>query len=280
MIQINQAAMRGDTDEELALAKKLAQLYPECPRVRMELASIYMARNEVAPAREQYQRAIELNPAWVGGYLGLGTSLLYLEPKNFPKARLFIEKAVELAPDNPWSYIQLGDIFRAQQDLDQAMEAYQKAVKLDPEDPGAHRKVGHVYTLLGHYEAARASYAKQRQFTGDKIASINYAAYTYLYDGNYQKAIDFYYNQAGDLEELGIGRDQLDEAKLSCLDNCAWIALHRSDTTHIKGLLLNMEPHSVNVGQQIGTAEWQAIMQAQILFWKSLLASMEGRFDR
>jgi len=280
MIEINQAAMREDTDQELALAQKLARLYPECPRVRMELASIYVARNEVEPAREQYQLAIELDPDWMGGYLGLGASLLYLEPRNFPKARVFTEKVVELAPDDPWAYIQLGDVFRAQQDLDQAMVAYQKALELDPEDPGAHRKVGHVYTLRGNYEVARANYAKQRMYTDDKIASVNYAAYTYLYDSNYQDAIDFYYEQADNLEELGILHEQMDDAKLSCLDNCAWIALHRGDTSHIREIIPKMEPHSLNIGQQIGTREWRAIMQARILFWKSFLASLEGRYEQ
>lgn len=76
--------------------------------------------------------AIELEPDFSAAYVCL--SYLYREYVNKPNDALgWIEKAIQIDPQNPWAWTELGMVHVAQGDVLEATRAFQKVVTLAPQ---------------------------------------------------------------------------------------------------------------------------------------------------
>ena len=82
---------------------------------------------------------------------GLSTNNLFGEPKDFAAAEEWANKFIAAYPDEAKGYEVLGDIKRAQDNLEAALEAYNNASRIDPTLELAAHKRGHVNSFLGKY---------------------------------------------------------------------------------------------------------------------------------
>lgn len=125
-------------------------------------ASFYQAKAEGNLARADYDgaiadysKAIELNPTWVGLYLGRADA--YSHKQSLPEALRDYDKVLELKPDNAVAHFRRGALLEQKGDPDQAIVAYQKAFTLDPANSAA--KTAADRLLLEKQKTAKAAEA-------------------------------------------------------------------------------------------------------------------------
>ncbi len=279
LVEIYRTYLNNNKEERLKQAEQLVSTYTTSPRALVVLGDAYSDMSDHLKAREQYQKAIELDPSWVGGYFNLGSSYMSTEPKDFKKAEENFLEVVKLKPELPGSHIYLGDAYRAQNDLEQARASYQKALEKDPNDALTYTKSGHVNSYLGAYEVARADYRKAAELNPDnKVGPVNFEAFTYLYAGDFKTAKSWLEEKAKTVNQLGLKDNQLNDAKGSFLNNCALIAFHQGEQKEVARLVGMMKPVSEKIGEDVGTEEAKLEEKAFIFIWESYANAMKGDY--
>jgi len=101
-------------------------------------------------------------------------------------AQKYIEKFVELRPNEAAAYLALGDVHRACMRFDQAIIAYSKAIVLDPSSDVAYSKRGYVNAYQGIFDDARKDWEMSLSLAKDnsKISWPNYNIRSYLCERN------------------------------------------------------------------------------------------------
>ena len=104
----------------------------------------------------------------------LSSGQKYYKRGQYDKALAYLEKAIELNPNNPETYVALGSTYRFLGEFEQAIVQYKKALEIDPYCVYAYRDLGYTYGLLGEEE-------KERQH-------LEIAKELFLRQGDYQNA--------------------------------------------------------------------------------------------
>lgn len=269
----------NDWNKRLEIAKKIVAAYPDAPRAQVDLGNTYQAANQVGEERAAFQKAIDLNPKWIGGYSALASSYLFSEPKDFKKAQTNALKVVELAPQGATAQIMLGDTYRAQDDLEKARAAYTKAVELDPELPESYYKKGHVNSFLGKYDEARKDYREGGKRDDDNLPAMLNIGNTYLYADEPKNAIIFFLDNAKKLDGSNASKSKVAGYKLEYLYSCAMACFHSGDAAKLKEVAAMMEAPSGQIANDIGTNEEKLIQKANVQYWWALADAMEGKLD-
>lgn len=282
LIKINLTFLNNDTEKRLELAKKLVKKYPKSKGAWINLAGIQTARNEAEAARASLNKAVELDPTFYLPYSNLGFSYLFSEPRDFAKAKKYMQKVVKLNPEKDTLYINLGDTYRANQELEKAREAYTKATKLDPTNGIAFLKKGHINSFLGNFDEARTDYQQgvtvaQNQ---QKPTYANYKAFTYLHEGDAKSAIHALQKIFDSIENLGIPKHQRNGPRIFTLTNQATIALHHNMFDQAKKCLEQRSKFMREQAEVTGTPEAKRNQEATIILWEGLLAARKGDFKK
>lgn len=279
LIEIYTTYLNNNTEERLKQSQQLVTSYPTSARALVVLGDAYFDVSDHAKSREQYQKAIELDPNWVGGYFSLGNSYMTIEPKDLKKAEENFSKVAALKPDLSGSHVYLGDAYRAQNDLEKARASYEKAIEKDPNDALTYLKRGHVNSYLGSYDEARNDYRKAAELNPDnRIAPINFEAFTYLYAGDFKTAKSWLEEKAKSVNTLGLKESQVNDAKSSFLSNCALIAFQQEDAKEVNRYIAMMKPVFVKVGEEIGSEEAKLQQKGNILTWEAYAAALKGDY--
>jgi tetratricopeptide (TPR) repeat protein len=279
LVEIYRTYLNNNKEERLKQSQQLVTTYPTSARALVVLGDAYSDINDHQKSREEYQKAIELDPNWVGGYFNLGNSYMFVEPRDFKKAEENFLKVVEIKPDLSGSRVYLGDAYRAQNDLEKARASYQTALEKDPDDALTYLKSGHVNSYLGSYDEARTDYRKAAELNPDnKVAPINFEAFTYLYAGDFKTAKSWLEEKAKTIKTLGLKESQLNDAKSSFLNNCALIAFQQDDQKEVARFVGMLKPISEKIGEEVGTEEGKLEEKAFILIWESYTTAMKGDY--
>lgn len=114
----------------------------------LEAANCHYERGEIlrwtneAPEEyiAEYQQAIKLNPHLASAYIYLGVAY-YIKDGDAAKAEAEIRKALILDPQNQWAYYHLGEIYRQEENITEAVIMYKQALKNDPDFKIAQEKL-------------------------------------------------------------------------------------------------------------------------------------------
>lgn len=271
--------MTMDWNKRLEIAQKIASMYPDAARAQVDLGFTYSGGNDQEKARACFNKAIELDPKWTGGYGALTISYVFNDPKDFKKAEENALKVVELAPASSGAEIALGDCYRAQNDLAKARDAYSKAIQLDTTNSEPYYKKGHANTFLGNFDEARKDYMDGGRHDESKVSSIQFTAYTYLYAGDVKTAMTWLSDEAAKMNASGDDQGKTNNARLMCLQDCANIAVMNNDAARVKELIAMIEPMTMQEANDVGTQEAKLGQKATMLRWQAYSAAMEGNLD-
>ncbi|NNM16223.1 MAG: tetratricopeptide repeat protein [Bacteroidia bacterium] len=269
----------GDNDKALELAKSLVAKYPKSARATEILADEYDGLKNREEARTQWAKAIDMDPDFILAIKNLGQSYLFDSPKDFDKAEEYMNMYVEKAPESSRAYIDLGDCYRAQNDLDKALASYTKASVLDPKDPVAHSKAGHANSFLGNYDAARQNFRDSRAVSEHNTGSYEFEAYTYLYEGEHQKAMEFLMASVKDIDAMDIPDGPKTQTKIGLVRDAAMIARHQGNTKEVKSLVGMFKPLSEQMAKDLGSENATRNQKANRQYWDGVVAAMEGDFE-
>lgn len=103
-------------------------------------------------AASQFQKAIEIYPNYPDAYAQMG--LHYYRKKQKDKAMEAYKKAIELKPNSSKVFSNMGIIYFEAGNLDKAQEVYEQAVKIDPRFTDALRNLGSVYAMKKQFAKA------------------------------------------------------------------------------------------------------------------------------
>lgn len=265
----------GNRSQQLAIAKQMAEAYPNAARAQVILGDAYSGNKEYDKSRESYEKAIKLKPDWIGGYSGLANSYLFEQPLDLKKAEENAKKVVELRPNSAGAQIILGDVYRAQNDLQKAKTAYEKAVSLDSTNSAGYYKLGHANTYLGNLEEARKNYADGGNHDTRKTGANLNTAFTYLYGNNPKEALQFLSKQLENNPALDASE------KNTYLNTMATIAVHTGNAAALKAAMDKMPETAAQFSKDLGnTPEIQAFNKADSLHWLAMLNITEGKYDQ
>ncbi len=275
-------AFAADTQGWIAALQELTTLHPDSPRAWLFLGNAYGNENNSADARAAYGKAIELDPSFVPAHINLGNNLLTQEPKDFAMAETHFMHAVEITPNEPNPHDLLGDVHRAQNNLEAAYDDYTMAAELAPDLGSAFQQRGHVNSFLGNYDEARADYTLSAELEDARGSNgggffLVYRAYVEVYEGNYEAAI-------AELRNLAAGADEAYsegavDLQVNALSNAALFATEIGDSEAASAAIADAATVMRQQADDVGSDDLRDALEATISYMEGLLAARIGNTE-
>lgn len=145
---------------EQAAREAEVELDPLSPTLWVQAGNARLAANDVPAARKAFDSALA-SPLLTGSvrgeaHLDRARALVAL---NDPKAaRVDLDQAVKLAPEDPLAWLLSATLARRQNDLDRASKDIAEAAKRSPDDASVALEAGNIAMLSGSPEAARVAW--------------------------------------------------------------------------------------------------------------------------
>ncbi len=140
-VQLTEEELAGQTPQSNAVPSTTEsdldriQFDTQNEQVWNELGNVYFNSGSYDDAIMAYRQALELDPKFAWAYSNL--ALVYVQKGRFDEAILLYKHSIELFKndkDKASTWNRLGNLYRRQQDYDNAILAYQTADELDPEN--------------------------------------------------------------------------------------------------------------------------------------------------
>jgi len=146
----------SNLEEEAAAARKLlensARALPRDPDAQLELAMFHFGRNDYPEAEKAYKRSLNIKPD-VRAMVGLGDALAGQGKSK--EAREQFHKAVELDPLHPPAYIRLVRMLSVEKKNAEAVEMLEEALRAHPDFHGLRLHLARAYLSTDDLDAAR-----------------------------------------------------------------------------------------------------------------------------
>lgn len=135
-----------------------ARLAPESAAPSYHLARLYLEMDRIGEARECYQRALSIDPAYSTPYGNAG--LKRYSERRFDDARREYQRALSLNPDDPCSRYGLARLAARDRNWSEVERLSKLAIAADPEFTDAYRVLGDSLSRQGKIEPAIAAYER------------------------------------------------------------------------------------------------------------------------
>lgn len=155
--------------------------------VQFAAAEAYLEAKKVKDAEVLLYQAQEDAPDNPKSYIALGN--LYLAKKTGKLAENQFREAIEKDPGYVPGYTNLGQLLIDREEYDEGAKLLQKAIELEPNYAPSYKYMGELWFRARKYNEARDNYQKYVELTqNDLRARLRYADFLFLSD-NYQEAI-------------------------------------------------------------------------------------------
>ena len=184
-----------DSLSDLITAKhvylKVLELRPEYIDAYKSLAITYIKLQEYDNAIETGKKALDLvQEDDYSVYYILGTACM--AAKNFEDSVKYIEKALEMKPDNLQLYNNLGTSYLTIGNLDKAFETYKKASEIDDTDGLTFFNMASILQLQNKHKEACEYFEKAHMNEPDEDSYIIAWALSEVKAGKFKDAIEHY----------------------------------------------------------------------------------------
>ena len=147
-------AISCDDGTESRSAPSLSQAQTKAPWHNNQ-GVVYMDQHNYTRGKEEFERAIELDPAYANGYANLGISFFSLG--RFDSAATALQTALTYDPGNLHALYTNGLLFLnqgKQERYDDALRAFEQVANVDPDDPLVRYYIARTKAKLGRREDA------------------------------------------------------------------------------------------------------------------------------
>ncbi len=125
----------------------------ESAEAHLMLGTAYQMAQEWAPARDEFAKAVALNPKLPGAHAYYGRALLGTAASGAAGEQF--RKELEINPNDFEANLFLGVLAKQEQKYEEAMARFQKALSVRPGDLGVRYQIGSLQLLTGKLEEAR-----------------------------------------------------------------------------------------------------------------------------
>ncbi|MDD3437339.1 MAG: tetratricopeptide repeat protein [Candidatus Gastranaerophilales bacterium] len=152
------------------------------PFYNNSLAYAFVQAELYDEAIEYYQKAIKLNPdqKWTSIVCQALGSIYYQIKENNEAAIASFQAGIILDPENSEIYLSLGDVYMADNDLDNAIRAYCDSITVDSSDYRAYAKTGLALWEKDYLEEAVVAYHRAIELNPDYDIAQNNLGVIYL----------------------------------------------------------------------------------------------------
>ncbi len=163
----NEYYRAGNIADALKEFTKAITLYPEEPSYHLMLGFAYSARELDERAVEQMRKAVELDPMFSEGHIGLAS--LYMRAGDWDgvirECGLALENIYYKTPET--AYFNMGLAYYKKGDYEASVESLKKAVSMKPGMAVAYYNMGLAFERLHKSDEAVASYNKAVELRGE-----------------------------------------------------------------------------------------------------------------
>ena len=112
--------------------------------------------------------------------------------RKFDESISYINKSLEISPDNIGTLISLGCVFSSKKDYLESIQVFKKVIKLKDDISQVHFYLGEAYRQTLQHEKSLSSFKKCLEITPDHIGCQLMIGVTYEELKKFNQAIDFY----------------------------------------------------------------------------------------
>ncbi len=147
------------TDEALKVFQEALTLYPDDKDLLLEYALFQDERGDVDGALQTMAKVLVLSPdePYALNYMGYTWAERGVE---LDKALVYVQKALELRPDDGFVRDSLGWVLFKLGRLDEALVELEKSLQIEGDDPAINEHLGDVYLQLGKVKKARSAWGR------------------------------------------------------------------------------------------------------------------------
>ena len=242
----------GFNEEALKNLIWLSKVFCDDSSIFYNLGIVYEKLKNLKKAKENYQKAIEIEPEAIDAIYNLG--LVCTDLKEFDTAIKCFEKVILTDNDDSNSYFNLGLVYFKMSNYNKAIQYFQKTIDLNNEDIYAHFYLGNIYKTLGDSNSARVKFNKVLEISPDySWAYYNLAVLDYENDNlesalfNLAKTVEL---NPADVEAYKIyvkilaktgNYDGAEEIIKTALENCG----ENGDLYYISGRLCALQKDNI-----------------------------------
>ena len=175
-------------EEELRSLRTAASRYPNRPQPHFNLGVAYSRMGRIAPARQEYRRAVEVDPAYGPAYQGLGT--LALASGDLDRAEPLFRAALARDSTLATAHNNLGLIYHGTGRLATAVERFEAATRHAPEDARLWANAARAYRDLGQIVAARRAASRALEADPTLHGAREVLGDVHLLEGEPERALE------------------------------------------------------------------------------------------
>ena len=159
------------------------------------LGSLYQKNGEYQKASENFEKALEIDPTLVNTYVNYAlvlekTGQIEKAVKLLKKV-VSIDPSYQTAKHNlAILYVQQGILYHINRKYHQSLQCFFKALQVNPDFPQVYFNLGNVYSDLGHSSLAINSYQKAIQLSPDFYDAYHNLGLVCINNGQSQRGIE------------------------------------------------------------------------------------------
>ena len=219
-------SMERDLEKRFKILRQMAKEFPREKRVHHLLASHYRVRKLFYQAVEEYNKVLELDPAY--GWAMNELAYMYADVEDFDKAYEYFKRYGSLYPGDANPIDSLGELYFRMGKLDKAIGQYKEALRVKPDFYYAYWELAYIYALKEDYDKVMAwiqRYIEHAPSIGTKGAGRQWRSFYLLWQGRLDDALA----EARRLEEMS--EDAGSEAwNAEARRLAGWVYLEKGDT--------------------------------------------------
>lgn len=174
--------------EALLNYNKCIALEPASAAVQVILGNLYLKLGMTDKAYDLYMNMISMNKNNFEANYNLG--LVCAQRRLYSEAKQYYRKALELAPEKTYIFVDIGKINQFQGNLQEAIVAYRAAISGDIRNFDVHYNLGLVYDSLQEYAKAIDQYQQAQALRKDYVPLYNNLGVTYFKLGQLYNSLE------------------------------------------------------------------------------------------
>jgi tetratricopeptide (TPR) repeat protein len=161
---------QGETAQAITELEKMAQLFPQAPRVHYLLATAYLVNDDSRNAVNSLNQAVNLDTNYVEAIV----LLAQVEIKNgdLDPAIVSLKPLVQRQPRLTQAQLLLADAYRAQDHTDDALAIYQQLEELFPQNPQIPLLMGSTFVQRKENVEARKQFARTLELAPNSLPAL------------------------------------------------------------------------------------------------------------
>jgi len=169
--------------------RKASEIDEHLPSVHVTLGLLHAKLGHDDPALQEFQKVLVLNPRDADALIGMAG--IYENMGRVQEAEARLKHAISLRTDYWDGYRALAEFYNRQKRTQDAILQYRRIIELTPDNPEAYSDLGVQYLQLGDSQslaAAEAAFQKSIQLAPSYQAYMN-IGWLYIQEGRYQEAV-------------------------------------------------------------------------------------------